>query len=263
MRVPPPNGYRRFLVLGAEVVGRAELLDALRAALGAGSFYAYAAKHPQARSLAGRGTAYAVPLDRTDTRIVVRHNRHGGLLAPLTGDRFLVPTRAPYELDVSLRLTTLGIDTPPVLGYAIYQAGGILRRSDVITREIPNSRDLADVLVHADGGSRRVALDTAARLVGRASAVGVRHHDLNAKNILLADEPEREEPRAYLLDVDRVTFHAPGDIGVLERNLERFVRSARKWRDRSGARIEEEDLDRFALIARETLYAREEPSTRS
>ena len=34
-------------------------------------------------------------------RVVVRHNRHGGLLAPLTRDLFRAPTRAPRELRMS------------------------------------------------------------------------------------------------------------------------------------------------------------------
>lgn len=253
MRTPPPAGYRRFLVRGAEVVGRAELLDSLRSALASGSFYEYASHHRQARALSGRGTAYAVPLPSSDVRVVVRHNRHGGLFGPLTGDRFLTPTRAPYELEVSLRLDEYGIATPQVLGYAIYHAGGVLRRSDVVTREIPHSRDLSDMLVTGSDEQRNVALAISAQLIGQLASVGARHHDLNVKNILLADH--EDGLRAYVLDVDRVTFHAPGDIAILEQNLERFARSARKWREQRRAKISEEQLGRVALLAREQLSA--------
>jgi hypothetical protein len=261
VRTPPPTGYRRFLVRGAEVVGRAELLDSLRSAFASGSFYEYASHHRQARALSGRGTAYAVPLPNSDVRVVVRHNRHGGLLAPLTGDRFLTPTRAPYELDVSLRLDEYGIATPQVLGYAIYHAGGILRRCDVVTREIPKSRDLSDVLVHGSEEQRDAGLVITAQLIGQLAGVGARHQDLNVKNILLAEDVDGV--RAYVLDVDRVSFHAPGDVAILEQNLERFARSARKWREQRHAKISEEELGRVALLAREQLNAHLLASTRS
>ena len=49
-----------------------------------------------------------------------RRNRHGGLFAPLTGDLFLSPTRAPYELAASLNLLSVGVPTPAILAYATY-----------------------------------------------------------------------------------------------------------------------------------------------
>ena len=260
MRIPPPSGYRRFLIRGAEVVSHSDVLDAVRTALASGSLYDYASHHPKARALSGRAVAYAVPLP-DGARVVVRHNRHGGLFGPVTGDVFLAPTRAPYELDVALRLEKLGVATPQVLAYAIYQAGAVLRRSDVLTREVPNSRDLSEILVRSDERLRVAALSAAASLVGKLASVGARHHDLNVKNVLLTDSAEG--PRALILDVDRVTFHAPGDVTVLERNLERFVRSARKWRERGGAKITDEELDRFALEARAVLSGQIAASTRA
>jgi len=261
VRLPPPSGYRRFLIRGAEVVSRADVLDAVRTALASGPLYDYASHHPKARPLAGRAVAYAVPLPGGNVRVVVRHNRHGGLFGPVTGDVFLAP-RAPYELDVSLRLERLGVPTPQVLAYAIYHAGAMLRRCDVVTREIPNSRDLSDILVRSDERTRLAAVAATAKLVGKLASVGARHHDLNVKNVLLATDAE-EGLRAMILDVDRVTFHAPGDVTILERNLERFVRSARKWRERNGATISDAELDRFALDARAALSSQIVASARS
>jgi 3-deoxy-D-manno-octulosonic acid kinase len=117
-------------------------LEAVRTALKSGTLYEYAAQHEEARSLSGRGVVYAAPLPNGD-RVVVRHNRHGGLLAPLTGDRFLSPTRAPYELEASLQLIANGVPTPEIIAYAVYRAGPLLRRSDVASREIRDSADLA------------------------------------------------------------------------------------------------------------------------
>src|SRR5919205_114439 len=99
----------------------------------------------------GRGVAYAVALPDDATRVVVRRSRHGGVLAPITGERFLGPTRAPRELDVALRLARLGVPTPEVVAFATYPAGPLVRRADVLTREVEDAVDLASALADADG----------------------------------------------------------------------------------------------------------------
>lgn len=250
-----PDGYERDDVDGTIVVARRGQLDAVRSALRSGTLYEYAARHEAARSLAGRGIAYAAPLPNGE-RVVVRHNRHGGLLAPVTGDRFLAPTRAPYELAVSLRLLAQGVPTPEVVAYAVYAAGPLLRRSDVASIEIRESSDLATVLTSGTEDERRAALGSAAQLIALLSACGARHHDLNVKNVLLARPSSNTAPVAYVLDVDRVEFGRPGDSRVTERNLDRFMRSARKWRDLHGARVDEADLVRVAASARRVVSSR-------
>jgi 3-deoxy-D-manno-octulosonic acid kinase len=247
------------------LVGRREQIPALRAALEGGTLYAYAAHHESARPLSGRGVAFAVPLPNGE-RVVVRHNRHGGLLAPLTGDRFVAPTRAPYELAVSLRLTKCGVPTPEIVAYAVYDAGPLLRRSDVASREVRDSVDLAAILTTEDAAKRRAALDATATLISLLSACGARHHDLNVKNVLLArvSSPNNSPsaPRAYVLDVDRVEFGRPGDSRVTERNLARFVRSARKWRELYGARVDDGELARLAAAVRRLVGSTSSAGTR-
>ena len=61
---------------------------------------------------------------------------------------------------------------------------------------------------------------------------------------------------AFALDVDRVEFGRPGDSRVTERNLDRFMRSARKWRELHGARVEEAELVRVAASARRFVASR-------
>jgi hypothetical protein len=68
----------------------------------------------------------------------------------------------------------------------------------------------------------------------------VRHHDLNVKNVLLASYGGGLT--AYLLDVDRVTFGVPGSAEISRGNVERLLRSARKWRDERGATFDEREL---------------------
>lgn len=204
--------------------------------------------------------AYAISLPRSGIPVVVRHNRHGGLLAGLTGDRFLPPTRAPHELDVARRLAEAGVPTPDVVAIAVYAAGAF-RRSDTVTREVAPARDLAAALVAGDHDERATALAATARLVAALSAAGARHHDLNVKNVLL--EERAEGMRALVLDVDRVTFETPAAVAV-ERNLARLLRSARKWRDRYGARVSDGELAALSAAARLAgASAEASPSTRA
>jgi hypothetical protein len=239
----PPPGYVRLLVGRVHVVALGKLIPALREALREGSLYDYAAHHPQARPLKGRSVAYAVPLPDGSANVVVRRSQHGGLLAPMTGDRFLGATRAPRELKVALRLDRLGVRTPEVLAYATYPAGAWLRRSDVVTREVPNGIDLATALLEAadDDEAKRALLRATAELLGSLTAAGARHPDLNIKNVLIARDGD-SAPEAYLLDVDRVWFDTPGGARVAAANLRRFSRSARKWHRLHGTPIDEDDL---------------------
>ncbi len=251
-----PAGYVAFAVGSVDVVGAAGFADGLRIALqSSATLHEYARLHTDAKPLAGRGVAYAAPLPGRAVRGVVRHNRHGGLLAPFTGDLFRAPTRAPFELDASLRLAQAGVPTPELLAYAIYPAPLGLRRADVVTREVPDSFDLSVVLTQPDAELRARAWAAVAELLQRLAAAGARHHDLNVKNILLHERGDSLE--ALVLDVDRVTFDSGDPMAA---NVGRLSRSARKWRDRQGASVDESEL---AVLARSVFDASLSAVTRS
>lgn len=243
-----PDGYIALSARSAQGVGLMSLRVPLETALGAGSFYAFAERAADARPLAGRGVAYAVALPANAARVVVRRSRHGGLLAALTGDRFTAPTRAPYELDTSLRLTALGVRTPEVVAFATYPAGAF-RRADVVTREVPGSVDLARVLAEPmPEDRRRTVLAAVAQLLADLTIAGARHPDLNIKNILL-QRSATGELVAYVLDVDRIWFDRPGSARVTERNIARLSRSARKWRRASALDLADTDIGWLAATA--------------
>jgi 3-deoxy-D-manno-octulosonic acid kinase len=243
--VAPPAGFVRLRAGERIAVALARHEADARAMLANGTLYDSAARLAGARPLQGRGVAYAVALPESGARAVVRHNRHGGLLAPLTGDLFLPPTRAPRELETARRLTELGVATPEVLMYGVSPALAVFRRADVVTGEIAGGRDLSELIAgDASDAERHDAWVATRALLRTMLAAGVRHHDLNVKNVLIAPAPEGV--RAYLLDVDRVTFAAPGADAVRVGNLERLRRSARKWRDQRGARVDERELAELA-----------------
>jgi 3-deoxy-D-manno-octulosonic acid kinase len=247
-----PPGYVALSEPGIEGAALASLEAPLREALSEGSFYAFAEHHPEARTFSGRGIAYAVPLSTGDS-VVVRHSRHGGVLGAIRDDRFLGATRAPRELELSLTLRRLGIPTPEIVAYATYPAGAMFRRADVVTREIPKSRDLAAALAALSrGDSKRILLEATGQLLALLSIAGARHPDLNIKNILIADN-EFGGIQALALDVDRVWLDKPGAQAVLESNMRRLARSAVKSRRLHGLAIEEADLLAIESTARELI----------
>lgn len=248
---PAPPGYERLRRPGVDAVARTSVAEAVGEALSAGSLYDYAAHHPAARPMRGRGVAYAVPLPDGATRVVVRRSRHGGLLASLTGEIFFGATRAPHELEVSLRLAREGIPTPEVLAYSTYEVAPMLRRADVATREVSGAVDLATTLERdRDPASVRDAVRVVARLLARMASAGVRHPDLNVRNVLIARD-DNGQYEAWLLDVDRVWFDTPRHPRVREANLSRFARSARKLREREGLPVGDGEMALLAALARE------------
>ena len=233
-----PEGYVRLRRGIANAVVRADSFLEIDRALASATLHDFA-RVAADRVLRGRAPAYVCRL-RDDLRIVVRHNTHGGAFARLTGDRFLAPTRAPLELATSLRLIAAGVPTPPIVAIVRYAAGGPLERSDVATEEIGDATDLAHVMTQEPERREDAARATADLLRALAHA-GARHADLNIKNVLL--QRTAAGLRAFVLDVDRVTFHERASTDVRDRNWARLLRSARKWRTLHGAQISDEWLE--------------------
>ncbi|MEO7521290.1 MAG: lipopolysaccharide kinase InaA family protein, partial [Gemmatimonas sp.] len=167
------RGYVRVITPAYELVALKVLLASAQLVLSRHhSLYEWAAAQRQTHSLQGRAPVYVGTLPHGDAELAVRHVWHGGLFAPLTKDRFRVPTRAAVELRNSLRLRECGIPTSEIVGYALYPAGPGLRRIDVATRFIPCAVDLGSVLVNAASG---LPLSNALRAVDSLLAALARH----------------------------------------------------------------------------------------
>jgi 3-deoxy-D-manno-octulosonic acid kinase len=232
------------------LVARPSLFEPLARCLRAsGTLYDWAEAQPQSRALQGRAVVYVAEVPGTGVRVAVRHAWHGGLLAPLTGDRFVVPTRAPREAAASITLPARGIDTPEVIAYALYPAGPGLRRVDVCTAYVPDAWDFGAVLAgHAPALPRADAERAVLGLLSRLASAGVVHPDLNVKNILLRPATTGV-PHTWLLDVDVVEFRDGPAPHVMHRNLGRLVRSIRKWHRRLDLPLDEAWLAGFATSA--------------
>jgi 3-deoxy-D-manno-octulosonic acid kinase len=163
----------------------------------------------------------------------------GGALRALNTDLFFPPTRGLRELLIAMHLRAMGVSTPEVVGFAVYPVGPVLRRGDVVTREIRGD-DLGSLLEsRVDNDRRSQALEATAKLIGSLSRTGAHHPDLNLRNVLV---DRSETPQAWVLDVDRVRFHVPGTPMIAPANIERLERSLKKRRDLREIEISDEEI---------------------
>lgn len=204
-----------------------------------GTLYAWAAAHPEASTMAGRGRVYSVPAPAPGpdgrTRWAVRHYFRGGAVARWLDDRYLAvgAPRPLLEARASTTARSRDIPTPAVVAGAVYRSG-LFYRADLVTEHIPASSDLADVLF----GDNRLALPAEGALTAAGSLVraleraGVLHPDLNAKNIVLHSAPDG--PQAHLVDLDRCCTRQAGVPAPAFPMRRRLERSLRKFETRAG-----------------------------
>jgi hypothetical protein len=246
--VAAPPGYTRFDARDATVIARNDAVEGVRAALkDVRTLHCWASTLPGAKPFQGRATAWGARLPRTSLDVVVRHARHGGFFAALTGDRFVWPGRAPWELDVAERLREAGVPTPALIAYALYPAGPMLCRCDVATKRLPDGADFPELWAASDAIGRSAILDATATLLRALAAVRAHHPDLNAKNIYLARDGNTF--RAFVLDVDRIGFLRSGDTSAGSRNLARLARSLRKFRTKHRLPVREEEIAALERMA--------------
>jgi len=212
---PIPAGYVQLTVNGRLVVACQWAATVIQDLLAESTLHDWASSQTDHDPMYGRGINYGVIIPAgaesvASTAIVVRRNRHGGLLGSITGEYFRTPTRAPLELSNSLRLKSAGINTPEVIAYVLYPVFMNFVRCDVVTRRLPDGGDFPDVWRSADSSTREVLLTVTANLLRDLAVAGAWHADLNLKNIYIAGHGSTLT--AYLLDVDRVTFPGCNDI---------------------------------------------------
>ncbi|MEX1026156.1 MAG: lipopolysaccharide kinase InaA family protein [Planctomycetota bacterium] len=165
-------------------------------------------------------------------QVLVRRFRHGGLFAPVTGDRFLDRARPFRELALAERLRALGIATPAVVAARARRCLPFGWRLELFTLRVEGARDLAACLDERrerrlTDAEWRALVRRAGDLVGRAHAAGFVHADLHPKNIL-----EAPDGTLMLLDLDGSRFVDALDDAARTANLERLWR----WVARDHAR---------------------------
>lgn len=187
-------------------------------------FSEIARRNPGAHRYAGRVAVHSAPFPGAGI-LVVRPCVHGGLWGRIAGDIYLGPDRARREIHASKRLFQMKIPTPQVEAVLFYPAGPFIR-IEVVTRLIPESRNLVQRLAsRPDSPERKRIFSAVRKLLKQLHGCGIRHPDLNARNILLG--PSRT-PTAWLLDVDGVRLEEPLASTVDNANRNRLLRSLLK-----------------------------------
>lgn len=177
----------------------------------------------------GRGGVLVV--DTPVGEAVLRHYHRGGSVARLMGDRFLWTgrerARSIREFRLLQQLQSMGLPAPVPLGGA-WTRDGIHYRADLITACISSTETLAAMLPER---VEDLALAAAVgRCIRRFHVHGVWHADLNAHNILVADDGQ-----VSLIDFDRGRLRQP-QSGWWQANLQRLHRSLCKI---SGCRADD------------------------
>lgn len=262
---PPPDGFRALETEGARAWVRPEARSWAAGAIEEeGSLHRAAARDPRSRRIDGRGPVYVVPaapdeveaaLGRPGGGWVVRRYRRGGLAARLLGERYLRwGTPRPFrETRASVAARARRLPTPRVVAAAVYPKG-FFYRGDLVTIEIPDAVELADVLFDperrgvAGAVDRKEALAAAGVLIRRAARAGVYHPDLNARNILL--QWSGGAPDAWLVDLDRCRV-GEGSAPEAARPMHaRLIRSIRKLEKKRDLQVPEGELRVLARAVR-------------
>lgn len=257
MRAPtrPPQGFEPVQFARGFGFVRPDARPALEPALALASPLAQTARAwLDVIDLGGRGRIVAArPAAHETQRWVVRPYLRGGLIGWFNTDLHLAVGRPrPWiEAQAIGALATAGVPTVEVIAGLVYPAarrrwfGGALYRAELVTRYVPDPRELADLLFGADhltDASERQALLLRAGSTCRAIAeAGVWHRDLNARN-LLGLHHEAEVLR--VLDLDRAVVGVHANTAVT-RMTSRLARSLRKFETASGLRLSAEEWRAF------------------
>lgn len=136
----------------------------------------------------------------------LRHCRRGGLVARLLDDRYLClgehAARPVREFLLTHYLWRLGLPVAAPVAVRLVRSG-LVGRGDLVTRRIDAARTLAMRLVAGDLEVRDWL--AVGRTIAQFHAVGVRHADLNAHNVLFD-----AEANVHLIDFDRGAVQARG-----------------------------------------------------
>ena len=168
----------------------------------------------------GRGTTLFITHETHQW--VLRHFNRGGLIGKLLSDQYFftgVEKSRPFkEFRLLEYMREKGLRVPEPVAARIHRRGAIYR-GDLITKAIPNSRDLHHILCE----SALSADDW--RHVGKALSkmhkCQVHHHDANIRNIMMDDKRN-----IWLIDFDRCEKRT-GESWK-QSNVDRLLRSLHK-----------------------------------
>lgn len=154
--------------------------------------------------------------------LVIKRNRHGGILGFLLGDLFLDGSRVHRELLLLWRLKKAEVPTlVPVA--SIGKKVGLFWKQFLITQYLHGADDMLSFLQATTDAKRRLTvLKRAGEVVSKMHDLGVYHGDLQLKNLLVRGE------EVFVIDLDKSKQRIPLPMSMRFKNLLRLMRSVEK-----------------------------------
>lgn len=229
-----PDGFEqvreRRIVILVRSDARQWLLPLLRSAAGEGAPVA-------ARPLVGgRGGAVRVRVNADE--VVLRSCRRGGLPAWVLRQTYFGCAPRPFlEVGVLETLRRQGVPVVEAMGACVRWLAPGCYRGWVVTRYVSGAKSLWDWAAGpAEQWDRAGVWRAAGQAIRQLHDAGVRHPDLNLRNVLLC--PGGDTPTVLLVDFDRPRFPVFRPAAA---DLRRLERSARKL-DPQGQWVTPADL---------------------
>ena len=231
----PPNGGTlvEHRVAGVTFLCRQTVADELRRIYaGGGSVFEEVRDQESSLVLYGRQPLLAGKLGGEP--VLVKRLYHGGMLASLTGDRFLSSRRFRTQLECAEFLAANGLPTPETL-FVAWRRRGLLVRGEIGVRYIARAFDAASHLFPSPPAlpaDWRQRIGAVATVTARLHRLGVEHGDLNLRNFLFVPWGD-----IHILDLDKAHHRRPPlPSSARRRNLARLERSVRKLGREAPAR---------------------------
>ncbi|MBI4712734.1 MAG: hypothetical protein HY762_05470 [Planctomycetes bacterium] len=182
-----------------------------------------------ARTIKGRAEHPVIRLD-TDTFVIIRRYKRGGLAGLVLPDIFLGSGRAGQELVVTEKARAAGAPVPEALGIVIKPVFGYLCRIYIITRQITGATTLYETLLSLKNitdsalllSQKTKLIKAVSQAVFKLHNAGVWHADLQLRNILINGNT------AYLIDFDKAKYYKQLSLAQKVGNLIRINRSLLK-----------------------------------
>ncbi len=164
-------------------------------------------------------------------RIIIRHSRHGGLFGYIAGDIYCKKNRFVNELIASETAIEKGVNTAEIIAVIKHRAFGPFYHIDVLSKEIPDSLDLVELLTKPPQrlkfNDRKNIIEVVAQTIRKMHDAGLYHTDLHLKNILIQHTPDSSF-KAYIIDMDKAKTMDVMSTKLRMRNLIRLDRSVEK-----------------------------------
>jgi Lipopolysaccharide kinase (Kdo/WaaP) family. len=182
----------------------------------------------------GRSTCKTLSVDSLgNDSFVVREYWHGGMVGKIFKNLFCDGMRPVRELSICEAASKGGIKTAEIIAIIKCKVFGPLYKFRLITREITESIDLIELLLHSGENplfeQKKRIINELAKSVNDMHNVGIYHADLHLKNILVKSDP-CGGVHVYIIDLDKSKQYEKISFQRRMKNIMRLDRSVVKMR---------------------------------